>query len=339
MPSDEELRKVAEDMRALARSLARDFWHATDAATRSGRPPVDAVRQSLREMADEARRSAHQYRGHHHGYRSGRRGRWYGPPPGGWWSPPGPPPAGSGPGPGTPAPPPGAPDWGRPSRRPDHRARKRCRGGLPPVRRRWDATTVAGVLAVLFGGAWLLAAVGAVHVPAEAVVAVGLMLLGAAVVVTARTDWSLSRRSWPLWLGGLLLVVLAATSATFGVEGSLRHLNIGTQTLTASDGVPVYGGLGDFTVDAAKMQPGQRLTVESVAGTTVINTPTNAYLSVNARLVAGQICVAGRDQADGIGAQWQQIVGPPNASNPHPIFIDVHQVAGRIQIGGPGCSR
>lgn len=217
------------------------------------------------------------------------------------------------------------------------------------MRRRWDATTVAGVLAVLFGGAWLLAAVGAVHVPAEAVVAVGLMLLGAAVVVTARTDWSLSRRSWPLWLGGLLVVVLAATSATFGVEGSLRHVSIGTMNITARPGATVYGGVGDLTVDAGGLRPGDHITVESVAGNTVVNTPAGADLFVDARLVGGQICVAGHDLADGAGARVQKLVTPapgsgsggtaPALAGSSPIVIDVHQMAGRIQIGGPRCSR
>jgi hypothetical protein len=66
---------------------------------------------------------------------------------------------------------------------------------------------------VLFGVAWLIGATGALHVSIEGVVAVGLMLLGASLVVTGRTDWSLSRRSWPVWLGAALIAVLVATSA------------------------------------------------------------------------------------------------------------------------------
>ena len=403
MASDEELRRVAEDMRALARSLARDLRHATDAAARDGRPPVDAVRQALRDVAAETRRSVgrdpREPDPRRHGHRSShswgprlfgpqpfgppgaRRGRWYGPPPGspgtGWWGPP----TGSPPGPGSPPPPgPGAgtpppggplpgntapgnmapgntapgnmapgcgPGWG-------DRRRHRRRSGLPPVRRRWDATVVGAVLAALFGTAWVLGAVGAVHVPLEAVVAVGLMLLGAAVVVTARTDWSLSRRSWPVWVGAVLLVVLSATSATFGVEGSLRHVSFGTVDAVARPGSTVYGGFGDLNVDARSLRPGDHLMVQSVAGDTRIDPPTGAQLLVDVRLLGGQICVAGRDVADGAGARYEQLVAATPAPVPQTgtassqatsgsqgsaVVIEVHQTAGRVEIGGPGCIR
>lgn len=211
---------------------------------------------------------------------------------------------------------------------------------------------MAAALALLFGTAWVLGAVGAVHVPVEAVVAVGLMLLGGAIVLTARTDWSLSRRSWPVWLGALLLVVLVATSATFGVEGSLRHVSFGTMNAVARPDGTVYGGLGDLTVDARALRPGDHLTIQSVAGDTVVDPPPGAPLLVDVRLLGGQICIAGRDVADGAGARFDQLVAAPTTgpaagtgatSAAYPsgsaVLINVHQMAGRVQIGGPGCTR
>ena len=108
-------------------------------------------------------------------------------------------------------------------------APRRTRQPLPPVRHRWDATTVLGLLAVLFGVAWLIGATGALHLSVEGVVAIGLMVLGAALVVTGRTDWSLSRRSWPMWLGAALIVLLIATSSTFGLGGALSSVSFGEQ--------------------------------------------------------------------------------------------------------------
>ena len=141
-----------------------------------------------------------------------------------------------------------------------------------PVRHRWDATTVAGSLVVLFGVAWLLGAMHLLHLSAEAVVAVGLMLLGASLVVTGRTDWSLSRRSWPVWLGVGLIAILVATSSTFGVGGALQDVSVGTMhaTAPAAGDHTIHGGLGDLRVDASAFTGPGTLTVESVAGQTII---------------------------------------------------------------------
>src|SRR6516225_6837344 len=53
---DDEFRKVAEDIGALARSLGRDFREAVDQAMRGGSGPGRAVRHGLRGVSDEARR-------------------------------------------------------------------------------------------------------------------------------------------------------------------------------------------------------------------------------------------------------------------------------------------
>jgi hypothetical protein len=53
---DDEFRKVAEDIGALARSLGRDFREAVDQAMRGGYPPGRAVRHGLRGVGHQARR-------------------------------------------------------------------------------------------------------------------------------------------------------------------------------------------------------------------------------------------------------------------------------------------
>jgi hypothetical protein len=216
------------------------------------------------------------------------------------------------------------------------------------VRHRWDATTVLGLLAVLFGVAWLLGAVHAVHVSLAAIVAVGLMLLGASLIVTGRTDWSLSRKTWPVWLGAGMLLVLIATSSTFGTAGALQDVSFGNMGSTPSKSQTVHGGFGNLTVDASKLGPGDTLTVDSVAGRTLIdNLPANTAVKVNARVLAGQICLNGNNVADGISASISGRpfttppapgTGLPGATNPDPITLNVHQVAGQILVGGSGCS-
>ena len=383
MPSDEELRKVAEDVRALARSLARDFWEASQSARRAGRPPGDAFRHGVRDAAYGARKEFQRNMRHHwYGGGSGpwwgRGGHWsgWGPVPPGGYGPPGPPgPPGRGPGAGPPGQGPGAgagpgpgqaggdpnqPGYpGRPgaANRPGgwgpgppaypwarygggshgrpYPARRR-RGPLPPVRRRWDASILAALLVVVFGTAWLVGGLGLVHLSVEAVLAVGLMLLGAALVVTGRTDWSLSRHAWPVVLGLLLVVGLFATSTTFGVDGALAHFTTGTTNSAPTHGQTVYGGVGQLNLDLAKVPAGSTVKVETIAGETFITPPPSGGVVVRARILAGQICVPGQGSVGGIGAS----VGPTTL-NPspgtQPVTVEVHQLAGQIAVGVRGC--
>jgi hypothetical protein len=207
---------------------------------------------------------------------------------------------------------------------------------MPPVRHRWDATTVAGMLAVLFGVAWLISALGAWHLSVEAVVAVGLMLLGASLVVTGRTDWSLSRRSWPVWLGAGLIVVLVAASSTFGLGGALDSISFGNQTVAPTTPAKIHGGFGNLKVDATNMSPGT-FQIVSVAGQTFVqNLPPSTHVHIDARVTAGQICINGVDAGNGVGVHVQRDLDP---SAPNTVTLNVRQVFGQVQIGTPGCAR
>ncbi|HUE58529.1 MAG TPA: hypothetical protein VMO88_03015 [Acidimicrobiales bacterium] len=382
MPRDDEIRKVAEDIRALARSLARDFREAVDQSRAGGNRPGDAVRHGLKGVAEEAKRGVkdtwadlgpfsgpcgagkHWQRewARHNRYRSRYANRYWFPPapsPGVPGSPPGEPadgvegglagaggsgldgPGGSafgppGSGPSVPAP----PSWGRHPQWQSHRQARRS--SLPPVRRRWDGTTVFGMLAVLFGVASLLSALHAIHVSTEGVVAVGLMLLGAAMIVTGRTDWSLSRRSWPVWLGLGLIVVLIATSSTFGVGSGVRNISFGDKTVLVSHpGQQVNGGFGTLTVDAAHLTNGGHVTVTNVAGNVrIINLPSHFQTNLDAKMAAGQICANGRHQSDGVGASTHLQIPASDPGAPlGTLTLDVHESFGQITVGKPGCAR
>jgi hypothetical protein len=202
---------------------------------------------------------------------------------------------------------------------------------------------VLGLLAVLFGVAWLLGAVHALHISVAAILAVGLMLLGASLIVTGRTDWSLSRKSWPVWLGAGMVVALVATSSAFGIDGALQDVSFGNVHHTASANHTVHGGFGNVFVDASQLQTGQTLNVDSVAGQTFVQyLPPDTDVTVSARVLAGQICINGRNAANGVGASvsgdefnTSGITGPTG----RPITVNVHQVFGQIVVGAPGCSR
>lgn len=351
---DEELRKVAEDIRALARSLARDFREAVDQQRAGGHAPGEAVKRGLKDVAQEAKRGVkdtwadlgpvagpcgkHWQRewARHNRYKA-RYGSRY-------WSPPAPPPGVPGSPPGEPAGgvvqppgPPPPPGWVR------HSRPRRPRRSYPPVRRRWDGTTVLGVLAVLFGLAWLFSAVHAIHVSFEGVVAVGLMTLGAAMIVTGRTDWSLSRKSWPVWLGLALILMLIATSSTFGIGSGVHNVSFGDKTVTATDGQHISGGFGTLTVDARSLTNGGHLTVANIAGTVRVSLPPGVQTVLNARVGAGEICANGRHQNDGVSAEAHTTIPPasqPPTGNPPPVLtLNVHESTGQIVVGGAGCAR
>lgn len=208
------------------------------------------------------------------------------------------------------------------------------------MRRKWDASLLAGTLVVVFGVAWLVSGLGAVHLATEAVLAAGLMLLGAALIVTARTDWSLSRHAWPVVLGILLVFCLFATSATFGVTGALSHLSFGDMHAQPASAGTVYGGFGQLTVDTRGLAPGTTLHVESIAGQTQVNLASGQTALVQGKVLAGEVCIGGRSYASGVGASSPAVtVTPPGASQgqSRPINIFVHQVAGQVVVGSGGC--
>jgi predicted membrane protein len=194
---------------------------------------------------------------------------------------------------------------------------------------------VLGAIAVLFGVAWLLGAMHAIHVSIEGVVALGLVFLGAAMIVTGRTDWSLSRRSWPVWLGIGLIAVLVTTSTTFGLGSAMRHVSFGNKSVAVTtNDQTVYGGFGNVTVDATGLKAGDKLTVNSIAGNVMVQLPPGADLSVNAHVLAGHVCVDG-DNSNGVGAQVQHHF---NGNGPN-VTLDVHESFGQVTVGNQGCSQ
>src|SRR6202022_3966388 len=85
----------------------------------------------------------------------------------------------------------------------------------------------------------------------EAVLAVALMVLGAATVVTARTDWALSRRKWPIWLRAGPVLVLTAPSAPPRFGRGFRRLGAQPEPVafTSWDSLPptIDAGYVDLT--------------------------------------------------------------------------------------------
>jgi hypothetical protein len=185
------------------------------------------------------------------------------------------------------------------------------------LRHRHDGTTLLGLLAVVFGVAGLAAGTGAVHVSAEAVVAVALMVLGGTMVVTSRTDWALSRRAWPIFGGAVLGVALVAVAVTPALPVGFRHLQFGSDTIAPSswNAVPatVHGGAGHSVVDLSgidgPLSAPRTMVVDNAAGKMEIDLPLSVRVVVHATVAAGDIQIAGVNTS-GVRRSVEQVLSP-----------------------------
>lgn len=310
---------MAEDVRALVRSLVRDVRSGVDEARREANRSSQAIGDEMRKAARQSRQNLRAARGpysqpHH-------RHRWDATPPGagaGSGPPSGP---GSSVGVGVAAPP-------RPVRppRPPRPAKT-----LGPLRHRHDSSTVLGLVALILGLSWLAAATHFFAVPWKAAVAVALMVLGAAMVVTARTDWALSRRAWPMLLGALLVAILALGTA------SISWPSVGSHDLswTSWSAVPatVNGGVGTTTVDLrplpSLLSP-LRLEVDRNIGLLHVFLPRSVAVAIDESAGIGSVIYNGRRLSSGVGQHVQQVLNPSVAG---PLLtLVVHNTVGTVRI-------
>ena len=197
-----------------------------------------------------------------------------------------------------------------------------------------------GAVAVVFGIAWLLDTLHVAHISVEAAVAAALMVLGAAMIVTGRTDWSLSRRAWPVFAGVGLILVLIATSTTFGVVSGSGMASFGNRSVTIrTPGQTVQGGFGNMNVDASGLTAGGSLTIANVAGVVRVSLPEGVAAHIDARILAGQVCIAGQNAGNGVDVNaHRDLAGTSGSTSGPAVSLNVHEVSGEVLIGAGGCS-
>ena len=376
MPSDEEFRRVAEDLRGLARSLTRDLreaadrikqqsragwtnphqpwgdWrsHSWDAPTEP-RAPTDGAGGEAGEgsegpsSADAPPGSAPpwmpysgwnpdwQWRDYRRSTRRGRHNgpRNYGATPYG--------PAPSATAPGEPASAGGAPPgWvGRATMAPPPPT-PRPKRQRPPLRHRHDGSTLVGALALVFGLAWLASRTHLASVSTEVVLAVALMILGGTMVVTARTDWALSRRAWPALLGAGLVIAAIATSPSLGVPTDWNDLRIGAHTVQFSEwsSLPATyrGGIGKTTIDLSALPvpapEDHHVDVTATVGQLVILLPPHVHAVVDAEMAAGDIQINGQDVDNGIRPKYHEVFSPEATGGT--LFVHAKSGPGNLHI-------
>jgi hypothetical protein len=178
------------------------------------------------------------------------------------------------------------------------------------------------------------------RVSAEGVLAVALLVLGAAMVVTARTDWALSRRSWPVWLGAALLMALVVSTVSPRF-GGFRSLRIGSQatSYTSWDQLPptIDGSVGRTLVDLSGL-PGPpardtSLQIDGGIGGVVVQLPADLHVHLDANVGVGRIYLNGRPLAGGISSRVQQDLdqGAPGPA----LTLGIDTSGGTVRILDP----
>jgi hypothetical protein len=352
MPAEDEFRKVAEDVRELARTLRSELrtakWEAKDAA-----------RQARREWRAYYRSTGHDARHQHwQGYNAmppapptdappsdappGARpptgwGEWVAsvmphPPTSAPQAPPRPP--------GTPVYYPRPPRHQRPPKPPSPPKVKR--NALPPVRHRRDGSTLMSLLLVILGLAWLGSETGAFTISLEAALAVLLAVLGAVMVVTARTDWGLSRKHWPVWLGMGLLVVLLVSANGNAISSGLSSLHFGPVSSSPIDWNDARGTVsnlaGPVTVDLTQLTAGrgnETLRVRNTFGPITVDlpakTPSTYQIDVDARTAFGPVSVPNTGRSGGTFTEQKYHEGSTGPT----LTIDVRDAFGPVTVGPP----
>lgn len=196
----------------------------------------------------------------------------------------------------------------------------------PPSERRRTTVErlVLGILLAAVGAGWLLDEVG-VSVPWALAPAVGVVVIGIALVVTAGDGG----RHAPLvvW-GAVLLVAALAVTAVRPVGGTVgdRYL-----TPTASQWpVATSVAAGNLTIDLRHnaLPASGRLTAHVDAGNVVVHLPEGSGakpVKVVAHVGVGQISVDGVDVRDGFGLDW-------TSSETAPVVVDVQVGAGNVEV-------
>lgn len=198
--------------------------------------------------------------------------------------------------------------------------------GTPEVSRpRMSAERmVLGLLLAAGGAAWLLDVAG-VSIPWALAPAVGVVVIGLALIVAARTPGG--HAPLLIW-GGILLVLAIAVAVVRPVGGP-----VGDRFLTPTAGQwPVATSIsaGNLIIDLRRNPlPGNgRLTADVTAGRVVLHLPSGLRaqrVQVVAHVGMGQIQVDGVPVRNGMGLDWA-------SPDPAAVVVDVHVGTGQLEV-------
>jgi hypothetical protein len=221
------------------------------------------------------------------------------------------------------------------------------RPAAPPVRHKRDGSTLLSLLLVLVGLAWLGSAAGIVSLSLETVLATVLVVLGAGMVVTARTDWSLSRRHWPVWLGLVVLVLVIASANSGGLANGVSNLHFGPTNATPTSwtdmATPITNFAGPITIDLSTVTPpingaNETLRVHDVFGPIAVTLPSapSFRVLIRAHTSFGPVSLLGADRRG--GGVFTTKTAEVNSTGRPTLNLDITDAFGPITVSQPGSS-
>jgi len=188
------------------------------------------------------------------------------------------------------------------------------------ARIRWDLV-VTGLLIIALGAGWFLDAVG-VSVPWRLFPAVGLIIVGGALVVARRHYGSLIGIGVVLALAALLSAVTAARFV-----GPVGQRTVGP--VVAEWPVDSSMSVGELTVDlTGRVLPlNEEMRVGVGVGEIQLIVPTGAQVRVEAGIGLGDIRVDGVSVDNGFGPEWTEEAATTGA-----ILVDAQVGLGSIEV-------
>jgi hypothetical protein len=107
-------------------------------------------------------------------------------------------------------------------------------------------------------------------------------------VITARTDWSLSRKSWPMWLGVVVLVLVIASANSGGLANGISNMHVGPTSATPTTWADTAVGnlAGPITLDLTQLPAGTvdtTVRVHDVFGPITVSLPSNPQFHIHIR--------------------------------------------------------
>lgn len=202
----------------------------------------------------------------------------------------------------------------------------------PPsaIRRLSTPQIVGGGVLVFIGTVWLLQRTGAFDISVTAVLAIGTMITGIALMLLA-TDGS--HRGLVVFGTILALITLMTAVAPFeGFQGGVGERVI--EVPSVDDIRPDYNiAMGTLVIDLREiddLQTSTQLTASVGMGELVIRVPEGTELSVDAEVGAGQLGILGRI-TDGVGID-ETYLTPGFEDSSSSLSLELHAFTGRVEV-------
>lgn len=189
---------------------------------------------------------------------------------------------------------------------------------------------VGGTVLVLIGILWLLERTGAIDISVTAVLALGTMVVGIALMLLAKEGPHIG-----LIVLGTLLALVSLVTAAAPFEGFQGGIGDRTYEVTSVDDINADYNLamGKLTIDLRNIEGLDPVTEVSASvgmGELVVRVPEGAAIEVDVSVGAGQVEILGRT-IDGVDID-ESYVSPGFAASTESLRLELQAFTGRVEV-------